>query len=189
MPSQVSSLALQILEIVSFSCNLLFLILLIAEKKQCWIYGIIGSLTGALLFYHNHLYSETILYVFYAIVGVYGYIQWSKPDKALQITNGKPVSIFLLVIIGLCSTFGLGKVMSLTDAERPFLDAFSSSFGIIATFLELNKILVAWVFWIVLNAFSIWFYGSKDLNFMTIQMVIYLFMSFYGLYQWNKKLT
>jgi nicotinamide mononucleotide transporter len=179
---------LLILEIISVLFNIAFLVLLTKELKQCWIYGIIGSLVGAYVIYKNGYYSESILYLFYAIVGVYGYFYWDRHTDDFQIKRSSLIQVLGIVVLGAATTFGLGYLMSHTDADRPYYDAASTAFGIIATFLELYKYFVAWGLWIVINGYTVWLYGLKDLNFFAFQMIIYTLLSIYGLYTWHQKI-
>jgi nicotinamide mononucleotide transporter len=79
--------------------------------------------------------------------------------------------------------------MSKTDASKPYYDALSSVFGVIATFLELYKFLISWSFWIVINAYTVWLYGIKELNFLTFQMIVYTLLSIYGYRKWRTKIN
>ena len=181
---------LLIVEVISVMCNIIFLVLLTKEKKQCWIYGILGSLTGAYVFYENAYYAETLLYAFYAFVGVYGYYYWDRNESVdFNIKRTSIFYIIAMIISGTLTGLGLGYFMSKTDAANPYYDAMSTSFGILATFLELYKYFVAWGFWIFINAYTIWLYGIKDLNFFAFQMVIYTSLSIYGFLSWRKKMV
>ncbi len=179
-----------ILEFFSVLFDITFLVLLIKEQKRCWIYGIIGSLLGAYVIYHSGYYSESLLYLFYACVGFYGYYYWELKSKAgFTIKRTTTTQITLLILGGILGTLGLGYLMSKTDASKPYYDALSTVFGVMATFLELYKYFVAWSFWIIINGYTIWLYGIKELNFMAFKMIIYTLLSIYGLVVWRKKLT
>ncbi len=178
-----------LVELASVFFNIIFLILLVKEKKQCWIWGIIGSLLGAYVLFQNNYYSETVLYIFYAAVGVYGYYYWEQQSsKTFQIKRTGIFQVVLFLIGGIAAALGLGYLMSHTDASKPYYDALSTVFGILATFLELYKYFVAWSFWIVINAYTIWLYELKELNFLAIQMIIYTALSIYGLFAWHSKI-
>jgi len=86
-------------------------------------------------------------------------------------------------------SLGLGYRMSSTDAEKPFWDAISTVFGVIATFLEIYKYYVAWSFWVVINVYSTFLYFSTELYFYAGQGVLYTIMSVYGLLAWKKKIN
>ena len=181
---------LLVLELISVVLNILFLILLTKENKNCWLFGIVGSIIGAYIFYKTQLYSESILYLFYTAMGVYGYFVWSKKrNNAFQIKSVSLIHSIKWVFVASGFAIVLGYLMSKTNADKTYYDAFSTSFGIVATFLEIYKYLVAWYFWIAVNIFSIWLYGTKSLNFFAIQMIIYTALSIYGAYKWHKKLA
>lgn len=176
-----------ILEISSVLFNLLFIFLLIQERKSCWIFGIIGSVLGAILFYYQQYFSESILYVFYAVMGVYGYVIWNRPKLDLKIHRIRLYWHGIVLFFGAILTFALGKYMSRFDADRTYYDAFSTVFGVVATFLEMYKVLSAWIYWIILNLFSIWLYAVKGWWIYAALMVIYAVLSVHGLYIWTKR--
>lgn len=177
------------LELVSVACNIIFILLLAFEKKICWLFGIAGSVTGAVLFFNVNYYSEAILYVFYAIMGVFGWIMWSKPEIGIQIRKAPKKMLVILLLLGAMGSAILGWFMSKTDADMPFYDAFSTVFGIIATFMEIYKFLIAWVFWFVLNAYSIWLYAIKDVKLYALLMAVYTVLSVVGYLQWSRKMA
>lgn len=180
---------LLVLEIIGVVFNIVFLLLLIAEMKLCWIFGILGSLLGSYVIYQSGYYSEALLYIFYAGVGVYGYIYWNKKSKSeFTIKRLRIPHIFLLITGGVITSLGLGYLMSKSDASKPYYDALSTVFGVMATFLELYKYIIAWGFWIVINGYSIWLYALKDLNFLTLQMALYFILSLFGLLKWKSQL-
>jgi len=180
---------LLILELISVVLNITFLFLLIKEKKACWIYGILGSLSGAFVVYAQHLYSESILYAFYAVVGVYAWFIWNnKESNSFEIQRIKTSALVLVLLAGISLSLCLGYSMSKTDATKPYLDALSTIFGVFATFLEIYKYYVAWFFWVIINLYSLWLYATSGLHFYAVQMLIYSVLSFYGLWQWNKRL-
>lgn len=181
----------EILELSASIFGLLFLFLIIKEKIAAWIFGILASSINVYLLIGVKLYSESILYSFYILMGIYGWWKWSK------ITNGEKLKIstislskhFYWVIVGSVLAYGLGYYFdNYTDAERPFWDSYSTVFAFIATFLEARKVLHAWIYWIVLNTYTIFLYGSVGLNFRSIEMLIYAFFSVVGFLAWRQKM-
>ncbi|MGB1247799.1 MAG: nicotinamide riboside transporter PnuC, partial [Chitinophagales bacterium] len=156
------------IEIVAVITGLIYLFLMINEKIACWIFGIISSLLSIYLFVETKLYSEAILYTYYVVMGVYGWMYWSKKKEENKTVPVKRWAIqrhILLIILGVLLSFGLGSAFSnYTDAEAPFLDAFSTIFAFIATYLEAQKVLEGWVYWILLNGFSVYLYSTRGLD-------------------------
>lgn len=181
--------SISLLELVGVVLNIIFLILLIKRSVYCWPFGIVGSGISIFSFISVGLYAEAFLYAFYVFVGVYGWIKWvQNADDKDQII---PVRWTLrqhaiTIILGTLATFGLGVYLSeYTDAERPFEDSFSTSFSIIATFLEAKQVLSGWFYWIALNGFSVWLYADRGLFLYAALAGVYTVMSVVGYKSWR----
>lgn len=181
-----------ILEILGVTFNLLYLILLIQEKIVCWIFGILGSAISIWLFMRMNLYSESILYVFYVLIGFYGYYSWNHTDKnneTLPITTWKYMPHVISLIVGLFTGYGLGYYFdTYTDAQNAYFDAYTTVFSFIASYMEAKKILSSWIFWIIINGATIFLYSSRGLDIYSLLTVVYFVSSFVGYFTWKKKL-
>ena len=98
-------------------------------------------------------------------------------------------TLIKIIVTGIILTAALGTLMKelMPDSFSPYCDAFSSVFGLIASYMEAQKWVSAWLFWIVINAFSIWLYMSRELNVSSILMMVYLVLSIAGFYSWRSK--
>lgn len=139
-----------ILEATAVLLSLVYLILLIKENINCWFFGISASLVSIYIFYSIKLYSEAILYVYYVFVGIYGYLLWRKKQnkkKALKVNTISAKNHLLIIALGIIISILLGYFFeNYTEAVNPYLDAVTTVFSFIASFLEAKKILTAWVF-------------------------------------------
>tara|TARA_B100000767_G_scaffold274935_1_gene309655 strand:- start:5430 stop:5981 length:552 start_codon:yes stop_codon:yes gene_type:complete len=180
-----------LLEILSVALSLTFLILLIKENINCWIFGISGSLISIFLFYRIGLYAESILYFYYVIIGIYGYQLWGTNNKSelpvIDIPKNKHLTF---LIIGIFCTLCLGYILNtFTDASNPYLDAFTTIFSFIASYLEAKKILSGWYYWIIVNGITLGLYINKELYLYFTLTLLYFTLSFYGLKTWKQKVV
>ena len=183
-----------LLEITSVVLSFVFLILLIQRNVWCWIFGIVSSVLSAILFYQIQLYSECFLYGIYALLGVYGWYVWTEPhNNENSNENGvvQPIKIprlFSLVIIGIPLSLLVGYISQklFEDASMPYVDSATTTFGLIATFLEAHRYLSAWIFWIILNLTTAIMYFTKGIYLYAGLMVIYFIFSIVGYITWNK---
>lgn len=181
---------IQILEFIALPAALLFLVLVIIENIWCWLFGIISSLIYAYIMYQSQVYSESVLYIIYVILGFFGWYKWynsSPKDNSIKQAN---VKIHIVIIsLGIILSLGLGQLMKyyLTDAFRPFADAFSTVFSLIATYMEAYKWLSAWIFWIIINIFSLWLYFDRGLKTSSILMLVYFVFSIVGYLEWRRR--
>lgn len=180
-----------IVECTAAVFSLLFLYLLIRENTWCWPFGIASSLLSIYLFIDAKLYSEAILFLYYVAIGVYGWWVWMRPRL-----GGAPLSVIkwswkkslLAFVISLFGAIGLGYFFSSqTDAANPYVDATTTAFSFLASYLEAHKVLSAWLYWIAINAVSVWLYYQRDLEIYSALMLIYFCVSIYGYYTWKKR--
>ena len=181
-----------LLEIVAVGLSLTFLILLIKENIYCWFFGITGSLVSIFLFYRIGLYAESILYCYYVIIGVYGYQLWNsnKENQQLPILDVPGKRHLIFIVTGTVLAFGLGYILTeYTQASNPYLDAFTTVFSFLASYLEAKKILSGWYYWIIVNGVTLGLYLSKDLYIYFLLTLLYFALSFYGLREWKRKIA
>lgn len=180
---------LDYIEYGSVLLSLTFLFLLIKENKWCWPFGIVSSLLFIYLFYQYKLYSEAILYLFYVLFGLYGWYVWNNHKEGkLAVTAWRWTKHIPILLIGVVLSFLLGLFFQTqTDAERTYVDATTSIFSLIASYMEAHKIFSSWIFWIIINGTSIWLYYDRGLIISAMMMVVYFGVSIYGFFDWGKK--
>ena len=176
-----------IIELMATGASLLYIVLLIRERVSCWPFGIAGSLLSIYLFIDTRLYSEAILYAFYVGMGIWGWARWSARANAGShpVIRLSAVGNAALIAVSLAFGLTLGHLLAtFTDAERPLIDAMTTSFSFAATFLEVRKTLDAWVYWMVINGVTIWLYQDRALDIYAALMVIYTVLSVVGFIRW-----
>ncbi len=72
-----------------------------------------------------------------------------------------------------------------TQASFPYLDAATTCFAVMSTFLVAKKVLENWIYWFVIDAVSIYLYVSKGLM---LTAVFYVVMVVFGYFMWRKKM-
>lgn len=177
------------IEIFATLAGLIYIVFLIREKVICWPFGIAGSLLSIYLFIDGKLYSEAFLYFYYVLMGVWGWVRWSKREAAHEnpvVRYGLPAH-GIIVLVSTLGAVALGTFFSTyTDAQRPYIDAFTTMFSFAATYMEVKKVLETWIYWIVLNIASIWLYMDRSLDIYAALICVYAVLSVWGLIQWRR---
>lgn len=176
-----------LIEIAATLCGLVYILFMIRERIICWPFGIAGSLLSIYLFVDSRLYSEAILYLFYVLMGVWGWQRWAQREALADnpVVHYRLGRHLPLVAISVVGSYALGWFFATyTDAARPWFDATTTVFSFTATYLEVKKVLETWVYWIVLNAASIWLYADRSLDIYAALIGVYTVMSAWGLLQW-----
>lgn len=174
---------------LAFVFNVLYVILAAREQIWCWFFGFIGVSLLLVIYLEARLYSDALLQVFYQGMAVYGWITWSarKEKKTIPIVRLKAKEHVYLILAGIAGTFLLGFIFSNLQAAIPYVDAFTSAFAVVATFLVARKILENWIYWIVIDTVCIIVYISRDLPLIALLFGIYVILGVNGLLQWSHK--
>ena len=178
------------LEITAVIFAILYLILAVKQNILCWIAGIISSVLYFFIMQKAGLYMEAYLQVFYVVMGIYGWSQWSASNASnpsfIVNTWSKyqhMITISIILVLSLLSGFLLERY---TNAALPFLDALVSWGAVVATYMVAKKLLENWIYWFVIDATSIFLFIERDLWLSAILFATYLVIIFFGYQSWKK---
>ena len=122
-------------------------------------------------------------------MGVWGWVRWSARANtgSHPVTRLSAVGNGALIAVSVAFGLTLGNLLAtFTAAERPLIDAMTTSFSFAATFLEVRKTLDAWVYWMVINFVTIWLYQDRALDIYAALMGIYTVLSVVGFVRWRQ---
>ena len=176
-----------LVEVLATGCGLAFIVLLIRDRVACWPFGIAGSLLSVYLFLEGKLYSEAVLYLYYVGMGIWGWLRWhrrSAADNNPVVHYGLQTNLVIIAVASFAALALGGFFAGFSDAQRPYIDAFTTAFSFAATYLEVKKVLETWVYWIVLNSVSIWLYTDRSLDIYAGLICVYAVLSVWGLWRW-----
>ena len=178
------------LEITAVIFAILYLILAVKQNILCWIAGIISSVLYFFIMQKAGLYMEAYLQVFYVVMGIYGWSQWSASNASnpsfIVNTWSKyqhMITISIILVLSLLSGFLMERY---TDAALPFLDALVSWGAVVATYMVAKKLLENWIYWFVIDATSIFLFIERGLWLSAVLFATYLVIIFFGYQSWNK---
>ena len=177
-----------IIESVAVLFSILYVILAANENIWCWAAAIISVSMYVYIFYTVQLYPETGLQIFYFIMAIVGYYMWNKQDKE-RIKEWSETKHLLIIFIGAIFTFFMGFYFSTyTDSQMPIIDSFTTVFSIIATYMVIKKVLRNWLYWIVIDAVSVYIYFNRDLHLTSLLFVAYTIIAVFGYFAWMKRM-
>lgn len=135
---------------------------------------------------------ESALNVYYLAMAIYGWWRWtSTPNHQPQqihcwSINRHLVCIGTIVVLALISGFLLSRY---TEAALPFLDSVTTWAAVIATYMVAQKVLENWLYWIVIDAVSIYLYLDRELYLTALLFTAYVVIAVYGWFSWKKILN
>ena len=181
---------LSLIEIIAVFFSIIYVVLAAKESIWCWSAALISVSIYIYICFQAQLYAETGLQVFYFIMAIYGYFSWRKNNSLLKINELAISNHILIMILGSLLTFLLGFYFSTyTDAQLPIVDSFTTVFSVIATYMVVKKILSNWLYFIIIDAVSIYLYFSRDLHMTALLFCIYTIIAIIGYWKWSQLIT
>ncbi len=178
-----------IIESIAVFFSILYVILAAKENIWCWGVGAISVSLYIYICFFAQLYPETSLQVFYLLMAFYGYYHWTKKEQSLQISEWSIGKHLFILVIGAILTFLMGFYFATyTNAKMPIVDSFTTVFSLFATYMVAKKILGNWLYWIVIDAVSVYLYFSRDLHLTSLLFMVYTIIAIFGYFSWMKKM-
>jgi len=181
-----------ILEIVITVFSLLYVFFAARNKAICFLFGGIAAACWAYeSFFNLNLKFDALLQIFYVGMSIYGAYHWSNGDKnettAIQKLDSK--SNILIVILGFIVSFACAKVaLYFFDTNYAYLDALTTGFSIIATFLLARRYIENWLYWLVINPIYMMLYFKSGGTLLAGISIVYTIMAIKGFIDWQKEL-
>jgi nicotinamide mononucleotide transporter len=161
----------------------------VRQNIWCWPMGLVQVSLYVIVFYQVKLYSDLILHVIYVGVQLFGWYHWlhgGRDHGKLTVSYLKPLQIGAWILVVAAGTALWGKLMgTLTDAAVPYGDAFTTTASLVAMWLQVQKKVESWAFWIAVDVVAIAIYSYKELYPTTGLYVVFMVLSIMGWRQWR----
>lgn len=195
--------AMSWLELTAVVFSLTYVFLAADENIWCWPAALVSVSIYIYLCLEASLYAETGLQVFYWIMAIVGWRSWNKRKRGLSATKnpteGKTLNVLPIrtwplqahlkvILLNTAGTVLLAWLLSTyTQAANPYLDSFTTVFSLFTTWMVTQKILENWLYWIVIDAASVFLYASRDLYLTSFLFFLYTLIAIGGFWKWYKQ--
>ncbi len=177
------------IEIVAVVFGLFAVWFTVRQNIWCWPMGLVPVSLYIVVFYQVKLYSDLILHVIYVGVQLFGWYHWlhgGRERGKLEVSYLSRLHLFGWVLVVAAGTASWGKLMgSLTDAAVPYGDAFTTAASLVAMWLQVEKKVESWAFWIAVDVVAVGIYSYKGLYPTTGLYAVFLILSIMGWRQWR----
>ena len=178
-------------EVIAVILGIAYLVLAMRENSLCWYAAFGSTAIFSWLFFDVSLVMESALNMYYLAMAIYGWYVWNHnpanntESVKLPVTTWSKqqhtLSISGVVILSLLSGYFLNNH---TTAVMPYLDSFTTWGAVLTTYMVAKKILESWIYWIVIDVFAAYMYADRSLYILSLQMLIFVFMCFFGFKTW-----
>ncbi|MCL1113986.1 nicotinamide riboside transporter PnuC [Shewanella basaltis] len=186
-------------EAIAVMLALAYLILAMRTNIWCWSAAFLSTAIYTILFWNVSLLMESVLNIYYMGMAVYGYWLWLQvpPEQQsqqhdvssqLSITSWTWHTHAILITVTALVSVAVGYAMATyTSAAFPYIDAATTCFAVVTTYLVAKKVLENWLYWVIIDLVSIYLYFQKGLMLTSGLFILYVAMAVAGYLMWRKK--
>ena len=179
-------------EWIAAGLGLLNVGLLVLRSVWNYPFGLAMVALYFFVFLEQRLYSDMLLQIFFFVVQLYGWMNWSRSRA-----EAGEVRVLVLktrdwqgVLLATALASGLwGLLMhAVTDAHYPWWDGSVAMISIAAQLLQSRRYLQSWYLWIAADLIAIPLFALKELRMTALLYGVFLMLCLFGLAEWRRAL-
>jgi nicotinamide mononucleotide transporter len=178
---------------VAVAFGVLAVWLTVRQNIWCWPTGLVNVGLYIFVFGQARLYADMGLQVVYVILCLYGWYEWlhgGEDRGVLRVSRSPRLQLMALGLGGVAFATGLGTWLARhTDAAIPAWDASTTSFSLVAQYLQTRKRIENWILWIAVDVVYVGMYVYKQLYPTAGLYAVFLVLAVLGLRQWRGTLA
>ncbi len=175
-------------EWVATALGLAYILLIMRRSRWGWVAGGASSVLLMVLAVQARLPMQAGLQFAYVLMAIYGWSIWGRP------AGDRPISLWPwrhhLLAIGACVLLALAAAPLLRAsgaADWPFLDPLLAGLGLFASWLTAQTKLENWLYWIGIDAVSLYLFAAQGLSVVALLFLIYLGIAAAGFVSWRRQ--
>jgi nicotinamide mononucleotide transporter len=180
-------------EIVGVITGVLGVWLTTRQKIWCWPVGIVSVACFVAVFFGAKLYGAMALQGVYIVLLAYGWHAWSRGGaghEALKVTHVRPGLAAALAAVGAVASVTGGLWLGArTDEALPWLDGFTTSFSLVAQWMQARKLLENWLVWVVVDLAYVGMSLSQGLTLTAGLYAVYIGLAALGYRDWRRSMA
>ena len=162
----------------------------IRVDARTWPLAIAGSLLYFALFWKNRFYGNASLQLLFVAIAVWGWWQWVRgtaaDGSALRVTWLSARARWLLVGLIAAAWPATALLLSATDSDVPWWDAFPTAASVVNQWLVGRKHVESWAVWIAVNVVSVSLFAYKALWPTAALYAVFIALSVAGWRAWAR---
>jgi nicotinamide mononucleotide transporter len=165
----------------------------LAVFRSLWQFpaGLVGVTLSFFLLWKTGLYASAALQPVFFITLVYGWWFWMRgADQKAPPIRKTPLSVVAgACVVAVIAAAGAAWALdTYTDAAMALPDAIILALSIVAQVLLSLKRIETWHVWVLVNALSVYVYGSQQLWLYAALYGFFFFNAFWGWWEWRKEM-
>ena len=160
------------------------------RNLACWPVVLISDVIYLIVFYRVQLYSDALLQIFFLAFTLYGWWYWWRGVREVgevRIVRLPLSNLLAGLAAGAVGGVVLGFAMKqIHGTALPFLDAFLTSYSLVASWWGARKHIANWWLWIAVDIVYIGEYLYKGLRSTAVLYALLVALAALGLRDWRR---
>lgn len=177
-------------EIAAALMGVAYILLAAKESQWCWLFALLSTLVYTVLFWEGQLPMQALLNFYYMGMAIYGFWLWRKhgtQTETLNISRWRWGQHFVFIAVGIAVSALVSLYLQKTgQSQSPMLDAYTTVFSVMNTYLMAKKILENWLYWVVIDAAATVLYVQTGYYATAVLFVINTVLAIAGFMSWVK---
>ena len=180
----------RIMEIAGLAVGLAYLYFEYHANRLVWLMSVIMPMISLFIYYRAGIYADFAINIYYLLIAVYGYIVWTfglkrKKREPLPVTH-MPLKCYAAAIVALIAIFAFlaWGLVSFTNSNVPYWDAFTTALSIVAMWMLARKYAEQWIAWFIVDAVCVGLYFYKGIYFYSALYSVYTVIALFGYRKW-----
>ena len=180
----------RIMEIAGLAVGLAYLYFEYHANRLVWLMSVIMPMISLFIYYRAGIYADFAINIYYLLIAVYGYIVWTfglkrKKRGPLPVTH-MPLKYYAAAIVALIAIFAFlaWGLVSFTNSNVPYWDAFTTALSIVAMWMLARKYAEQWIAWFIVDAVCVGLYFYKGIYFYSALYSVYTVIALFGYRKW-----
>lgn len=177
-------------EITAALMGVAYILLAAKESQWCWLFAFLSTLIYTALFWEGQLPMQALLNFYYMGMAIYGFWLWRKHGKqtdTLQISRWYTWQHLTFIAVGIAISVLVSLYLQKTgQSQSPALDAYTTVFSVMNTWLIAKKILENWLYWVVIDSAATVLYVQTDYYATAALFVLNTILAVAGFISWVK---
>lgn len=177
-------------EVLAVIVSLCYVHFAAKQHIVCWPFALCSTGLYTWLFWETNLFFQSMLNGWYLIMAVYGWFNWKNMDEDSKGVQSWSVKSNLIItsVLMLVSVLSYQLISTFVEQKIIFLDLTIAIFSAYITYMLAQKVLENWLYWIVINSFTVWLCYQQGLILTAVLFVLYVFYAIKGYISWRSEI-
>lgn len=177
-------------EIAAALMGVAYILLAAKESQWCWLFAFLSTLVYTALFWEGQLPMQALLNFYYMGMAIYGFWLWHKHGKqveTLSISRWPWLWHVAFIAVGIVVSALVSAYLQKTgQSQSPVLDAYTTVFSVMNTWLIARKVLENWLYWAVIDGAATLLYVQTGYYATAALFVLNTILAIVGFISWVK---